>query len=117
MLQAMNTGHEGSLSTCHANSPTDALRRLETLVLMGDVDVPHLAVREQIASAIDLVVQIGRDPRGIRRVTDVAEVGSVDESGRLMARSLVDAGRLVDLPSRPVRRPGAGAPDPVWLGR
>ena len=117
MLQAMNTGHEGSLSTCHANSPTDALRRLETLVLMGDVELPHLAVREQIASAIDLVVQIGRDQRGDRRVTDVAEVGLVDDSGRLTVRSLVDAGRLAGLPIRPVRRSCAGAPDEGWVGR
>ena len=117
MLQAMNTGHEGSLSTCHANSPADALRRLETLVLMGDVELPHAVVREQIASALDLVVQIGRDQRGDRRVTDVAEVGLVDDSGRLTARSLVDAGRLAGLPVRPVRRAGAGAPDEGWVGR
>ena len=117
MLQAMNTGHEGSLSTCHANSPTDALRRLETLVLMGDVRLPLLAVREQIASAIDLVVQIGRDDRGARRVTDVAEVGSVDESGRLPVRSLLDGGRLAALPVRAVRRLGVAGADPVWLGR
>jgi len=117
MLQAMNTGHEGSLSTCHANSPTDALRRLETLVLMGDVDVPHVAVREQIASAIDLVVQISRDGRGFRRITDVAEVGAVDEHGRLPTRSLVEMERLVALPTRPVRGSSAGAPDPIWLGR
>ena len=74
MLQAMNTGHEGSLSTCHANSPADALRRLETLVLMGDVALPLAAVREQVRSALDLVVQIARRPDGGRRVVAVAEV-------------------------------------------
>src|SRR5206468_3928374 len=67
MLQAMNTGHEGSLSTCHANSPPDALRRLETLVLMGDVALPLAAVREQVRSALDLVVQVARRPGGPAR--------------------------------------------------
>ena len=74
MLQAMNTGHEGSLSTCHANSPADALRRIETMVLMGDVGLPLDAVREQIASALDLVVQVERAASGARRVSAVAEV-------------------------------------------
>src|SRR5205823_10719301 len=58
MLQAMNTGHEGSLSTCHANGPDDALRRLETMVLMGDVALPLAAVRDQLAAALDLVIQV-----------------------------------------------------------
>ncbi|MGZ4707637.1 MAG: CpaF family protein, partial [Acidimicrobiales bacterium] len=73
MLQAMNTGHEGSLSTCHANGAVEALRRLETLVLMGDVDLPHAVVREQVSTAVDLVVHVARTPSG-RRVIDVAEV-------------------------------------------
>ncbi|QYG95681.1 CpaF family protein [Iamia sp. SCSIO 61187] len=73
MLQAMNTGHDGSLSTLHASSPTDALRRLETMVLTG-ADLPLPAVREQIASAVDLVVQIARRADGSRRVVAVAEV-------------------------------------------
>src|SRR5213076_1061523 len=60
MLQAMNTGHDGSLSTIHANSPRDALARVETMVLMGDVDVPLAAVREQLVSALDLVVHVAR---------------------------------------------------------
>jgi len=74
MLQAMNTGHEGSLSTCHANSPLDALARIETMVLMADVDLPLAAIRQQIASSIDVVVQIRRFPDGARRITEVAEV-------------------------------------------
>jgi pilus assembly protein CpaF len=73
MLQAMNTGHEGSLSTCHANGPDDALRRLETMVLMGEVALPLEAVREQVASAVDLVVQVARRA-GKRVVVEVAEV-------------------------------------------
>jgi pilus assembly protein CpaF len=74
MLQAMNTGHDGSLSTCHANSPADALRRIETMVLTGNVALPLAAVRDQLASAIDLVVQVARDATGARRVVSVAEV-------------------------------------------
>ena len=74
MLQAMNTGHEGSLTTIHANSPRDALSRLETLVLTAGVELPHRAIREQIASAFDLLVQISRLVDGSRRITHVAEV-------------------------------------------
>ncbi len=74
MLQAMNTGHEGSLSTLHANSPRDALRRLETMVLLGGVELPLRAIREQIASAIDVIVQLTRDASGRRFVSSVTEV-------------------------------------------
>jgi pilus assembly protein CpaF len=74
MLQAMNTGHDGSLTTIHANSPRDALSRLETLVLTAGVDLPLRAIREQIASAFDLVVQVSRLVDGSRRVTHVTEV-------------------------------------------
>jgi pilus assembly protein CpaF len=74
MLQAMNTGHEGSLTTIHANSPRDALSRLETLVLTAGVDLPLRAIREQISSAFDLLVQIARLVDGSRRVTHITEV-------------------------------------------
>jgi pilus assembly protein CpaF len=74
MLQAMNTGHDGSLTTIHANSPRDALSRLETLVLTAGVDLPLRAIREQIASAFDLLVQVSRLVDGSRRVTHVTEV-------------------------------------------
>jgi pilus assembly protein CpaF len=74
MLQAMNTGHEGSLTTIHANSPRDALSRLETLVLTAGVDLPLRAIREQISSAFDLLVQISRLVDGSRRITHVTEV-------------------------------------------
>jgi pilus assembly protein CpaF len=74
MLQAMNTGHDGSLTTLHANSPRDALARLETMVLMAGYDLPLRAVREQIASAIDLLIQIERMSDGTRRVVAVTEV-------------------------------------------
>ncbi|HEY2373704.1 MAG TPA: CpaF family protein [Gaiellaceae bacterium] len=74
MLQAMNTGHEGSLTTIHANSPRDALSRLETLVMTAGVELPHRAIREQIASAFDVLVQIQRLVDGSRRITHIAEV-------------------------------------------
>jgi pilus assembly protein CpaF len=74
MLQAMNTGHDGSLTTIHANSPRDALSRLETLVLTAGVDLPLRAIREQIASAFDLLVQVNRLIDGTRRITHVTEV-------------------------------------------
>jgi pilus assembly protein CpaF len=74
MLQAMNTGHEGSLTTIHANTPRDALSRLETLVLTAGVELPHRAIREQIASAFDVLVQIQRLVDGTRRVSCIAEV-------------------------------------------
>jgi len=73
-LQAMNTGHDGSLATVHANSPRESLSRLETMVLMAGFDLPLRAVREQIASALDLVVQLERGVDGVRRVTAVTEV-------------------------------------------
>ncbi len=74
MLQAMNTGHEGSLTTIHANAPRDALSRLETLVMTGGIELPHRAIREQIASAFDLLVQIQRLVDGTRRITHICEV-------------------------------------------
>ena len=74
MLQAMNTGHDGSLSTVHANTPRDAISRLETMVLMAGVDLPDRAVREQVASAIDGIVHLSRFRDGTRRVTNVTEV-------------------------------------------
>jgi len=74
MLSAMTTGHDGSLCTVHASSPEEALRRLETLALMSDVALPHAAVREQVADAVDLVVHQARRPDGSRKVVEVSEV-------------------------------------------
>jgi pilus assembly protein CpaF len=78
MLQAMNTGHDGSISTVHANSPRDALARVETMVLMSGVDLPSRAIREQTASAIDLIVHLHRFRDGSRRVTQVTEVAGFE---------------------------------------
>ncbi|MCP2047623.1 UNVERIFIED_ORG: pilus assembly protein CpaF [Paenarthrobacter nicotinovorans] len=78
MLQAMNTGHDGSISTVHANSPRDAIARLETLVLMSGMDLPLRAVREQIASAVNLIVHISRLRDGTRRITHITEVQGME---------------------------------------
>jgi len=78
MLQAMNTGHDGSLSTVHANAPRDAIARLETMVLMAGMDLPSRAIREQVASAIDVIVQLTRLRDGSRRITHVTEVGGME---------------------------------------
>jgi pilus assembly protein CpaF len=78
MLQAMNTGHDGSLSTIHANTSRDALARLETLVLMAGMDLPLKAIREQVASAIDVIIQLTRLRDGTRRVTSVTEVHGME---------------------------------------
>jgi pilus assembly protein CpaF len=74
MLQAMNTGHDGSISTIHANSPRDVLSRLETMTLMAGMDLTIRAVREQVASAIDLIVHQARMKDGSRRLTHITEV-------------------------------------------
>jgi len=74
MLQAMNTGHDGSLTTIHANTPRDAISRLETLSLMAELNLPDRAIRQQIASAITIIVQVARLSDGVRRVTHISEV-------------------------------------------
>ena len=107
MLQAMNTGHDGSLTTAHANSPRDLLSRLETMVLMSGMDLPVRAIREQIASAVDVIIQQSRMMDGTRKITEICEVtgmegdvivtqdlfryetkGELDDSGKLKGRFL-----------------------------
>ncbi len=78
MLQAMNTGHDGSMTTVHANSPRDAIARLETMVMMGNVNLPEKAIRRQIASAITLVLQVARFNDGSRRVTHITEITGME---------------------------------------
>jgi len=78
MLQAMNTGHDGSLTTAHSNSPRDTVRRLETMVLMAGMDLPLRAIREQVASAINLIVHVQRMRDGSRKVVEVAEVSGME---------------------------------------
>ncbi|MET0282275.1 MAG: CpaF family protein [Steroidobacteraceae bacterium] len=87
MLQAMNTGHDGSLTTAHANTPRDLLSRLEVMTLMAGMDLPLVAVREQIASAVNLIVQQTRFPCGSRRIVSIAEVTGT-EAGRIQMQDL-----------------------------
>ncbi len=74
LLTALNTGHDGALSTLHANSPEDALRRLETLALMAGVGLPHAAIRDQVVRGVDVIVHLRREQDGSRRVSEVSEV-------------------------------------------
>jgi len=90
MLQAMNTGHDGSLTTIHANSPVEALSRLETLVLMAGVELPSLAIREQIARSIHVIVQQTRLTDGSRKITHVSEIDELDPSGRFEVRDIFE---------------------------
>jgi pilus assembly protein CpaF len=84
MLQAMNTGHDGSMTTLHSNSPRDTLARLETTVLMAGFDLPHRAIREQIASAVDLIVHQERMPDGSRKVVRISEVQGMEQQTIVM---------------------------------
>jgi pilus assembly protein CpaF len=141
MLQAMNTGHEGSLSTLHANTPRDALSRLETMVLMAGMDLPIRAIREQVASALNLIIHLTRLRDGTRRVTQITEVNGmegdvitltdlytfdyaagIDEEGRFLGTTVPTglrahfAERLrevgIEVPARLF-----GIPDPQTIGR
>ena len=115
MLQALNTGHDGSLSTVHANSPEDALSRLETLTLLAGVPLPLPAVRAQIAAAVDAVVQVARGADGRRVVAAIAEVaGPLDAVTRVKPLLVGNGGRLVaaERPRRPARRAGIDLTEP-----
>jgi pilus assembly protein CpaF len=97
MLTAMNTGHEGSMSTCHANGPADALRRLETMVLLAGEGLPLDAVRDQLHAAIDVIIEVGRGRDGRRRITSVVEVAEPGESGARVRRIASDAEVLAEM--------------------
>lgn len=105
LVQALNTGHDGSLSTCHANGPLDALRRLETMVLLGAPGLPLAAVREQVHASLDVVVHVVRGDDGRRRVAEVVEVAAPDDvaTGGPRVRTLWRAGAPVSAPTRPAR--------------
>jgi pilus assembly protein CpaF len=116
MLQALNTGHDGSVSTVHANSPADALARLETLVLLAGVALPLAAVRGQVSAAVDAIVQVARGEGGARAIVAIAEVGR-SAAGATTARLLFgrDGAELVAVepPTRPARRIGFDLEE-VW---
>jgi pilus assembly protein CpaF len=118
MLQAMNTGHDGSLSTVHANSPRDAVARLETLVLMAGMDLPLRAIREQVSSAVDLIIQVTRLRDGSRRVTHVTEVqGMEGDIVTLQDAFLFDYSAGMDAQGRFLGKPVATGIRPRFLDR
>ncbi len=118
MLQAMNTGHDGSLSTVHANAPRDAIARLETLVLMAGMDLPLRAIREQITSAVDLIVQITRLRDGTRRVVAVTEVhGMEGQTVTLQDIFLFDYSAGLDANGKFLGRPVATGVRPKFADR
>lgn len=118
MLQAMNTGHDGSLSTVHANSPRDAVARLETLVLMAGMDLPLRAIREQVSSAVDLIIQVTRLRDGSRRVTHVTEVqGMEGDIVTLQDAFLFDYAAGMDAQGRFLGKPVATGIRPRFLDR
>jgi pilus assembly protein CpaF len=118
MLQAMNTGHDGSLSTVHANAPRDAIARLETLVLMAGMDLPLRAIREQITSAVDLIVQITRLRDGTRRVVAVTEVhGMEGQTVTLQDIFLFDYSAGIDANGKFLGRPVATGVRPKFAER
>ncbi len=87
MLQAMNTGHSGSLTTIHANNPRDVLSRLEVLVLMAGMELPVNAIREQVASSVNLIIQQSRFPCGSRKITKITEIVGI-ESGTIQLQDI-----------------------------
>ncbi|MBB2941253.1 pilus assembly protein CpaF [Actinoplanes lutulentus] len=103
MLQAMNTGHDGSLTTLHANTPRDALSRLETMVLMAGMELPSRAIRDQIASAVDMILQVSRFKDGTRKITHITEVVGME-------------GEIVTLQDIFLYDPNAGAETPGSTG-
>ena len=103
LVQAMNTGHDGSMATCHANGPEDALHRLEGLVLQAAPTWPLAAIRTQLLRSIDHIVHLGRDPSGARRVTTIAECVSpsdVDSGSAPLVRVIAEGERVLDRPGR-----------------
>jgi pilus assembly protein CpaF len=118
LLQALNTGHEGALSTVHANGPVDALRRLATLSLFSGVALPFEAITDQVAAAVDLVVQVERGHSGARAIVAIEEVQS--ERGTIATRPLFATtphGELapIGIPNRPLRRRDASVPERGWF--
>jgi pilus assembly protein CpaF len=110
MIQAMTSGHAGSMSTLHANMPMDALNRLETLAMMSKVELPLHALRAQIASAIDVIVQVTRFNDGRRGLTDIAEVLPLGDDGKYRVQNLY----VYQLGEDESGRSGRG--DLVWTG-
>lgn len=117
MLQAMNTGHEGSLTTIHSNSPRDALARLETMVLMAGFELPLKAMRQQIASAVDLIIQANRLQGGKRRITHITEIVGMEQDTIVMQDIYLYRQSGIDDQGRAVGRFEATGIRPSFMGR
>ena len=117
MIQAMTTGHDGSLSTGHANSPADMLRRLETMILMTGYELPLRAIREQIASAVDLIVHTARLKDGSRKIVNITEVYGIDDD-EILTQDIFDV-RADRHPRRPGSRARSSRPAirPTFMSR
>jgi len=115
MLQAMNTGHDGSLTTVHANSARDALARLETMVLMGGVDLPSRAVREQIARAVEVIVHVARLSDGTRKVRTISQVTGLDDGQVVLQDLFVFRQTGLDAQGRVCGKMTATGAVPTWL--
>jgi pilus assembly protein CpaF len=115
MLQAMNTGHDGSISTIHANSPRDALSRLETMVLMAGFDLPSKAIREQITAALNIVIQVARQSDGTRKIVKVTEVTGMEGDTVVMQDIFVYGKRGLDAEGNVVGQFRATGVRPIFL--
>ena len=115
MLQAMNTGHDGSLSTGHANSPADMLSRLEVMTLMAGEEIPMAAVRSQIASALDILVHLGRMKDGSRKVLNISQIEGIRD-GTIRISALFEYCRNKEDPSAPPRLVRTGVPLKIMKG-
>jgi pilus assembly protein CpaF len=117
MLQAMNTGHEGSLTTCHANTPRDAIARLETMIMMAGFDLPIRAMRQQIANAVDLIVQSNRLQGGPRKVTHITEIVGMEQDTIVMQDIFKYSQEGVDERGRAVGNFAATGIRPTFMSR
>ena len=115
MLQAMNTGHEGSISSCHSNGIQDALSRLETMVMTADSGLSLEAVRSQIASALDFLIHLRRQPGGDRKIVEVAEISKSANSSEITVRTLGDSSGLLALSDFVSKEPKSGPASASWL--
>jgi pilus assembly protein CpaF len=117
MLQAMNTGHDGSLTTCHANTPRDAIARIETMIMMGGFEMPMRAMRQQIANAVDLIVQTNRMQGGPRKVTHITEIVGMEQDTIVMQDIFKYQQDGVDEKGRAVGHFQATGIRPSFMGR
>jgi pilus assembly protein CpaF len=115
MLQAMNTGHDGSLTTVHANSPRDVISRLETMVLMSGMELPSRAIREQIASAVDIIIHESRLSDGSRKVTSITEVTGLEGNQIVMQEIFAFKQTGVDANGKIVGEMKPTGSVPTWI--